>query len=75
MEMSQPPSCSEDSSAQSPLPNQPSPLIDEDLGFEDSRLDPTFSGHPSLSEQLKERFLAGYHGGGEQYWDEGICIY
>jgi hypothetical protein len=51
----------------SPVSGQPPPLIDEDLGFEDSGLDPTFTGHPSLSEQLKEHFLAGYHGGGKQY--------
>ena len=51
---------SEQNSAEGPA----SPLIDEDLGFEDSSLDPTSRGHPSLSEQLKERFLADYHGGG-----------
>jgi len=75
METSQPSSHSEDSLPQGPLPGQPSPLIDEELGFEDSGLDPTSGGNPSLSEQLKARFLAGYHGGGEQYWDEDICIY
>lgn len=65
MDVDQFPSHSEDSSAQGPGSSRSSPLIDEDLGFEDSGLDPTFSGLPSLSEQLKERFLAGYHGGGK----------
>jgi hypothetical protein len=64
---------SEDSPAHGPVPSHSPPLIDVDLGFEDSGLDPTFSGHPSLSEQLKERFLAGYHGGGKQYCVKYIC--
>jgi hypothetical protein len=59
------PSRSEESSAQGPVSGRSSPLIDKDLGFEDSGLDPTSAGHPSLSERLKERFLAGYHGGGK----------
>jgi hypothetical protein len=65
MDVDPSPGHSEDSSAQGPASGWSSPLIDEDLGFEDSGLDPTFSGHPSLSEQLKDHFLAGYHGGGE----------
>lgn len=69
------PSNPEDSPAQSPASSQLPPLIDQDLGFEDSGLDPTFSGHPSLSEQLKERFLAGYHGGGKQYWIKYVCTH
>ena len=66
---------SEDSSAQVLASGRSSPLIDEDLGFEDSGLDPAFSGHPSLSEQLKERFLAGYHGRGRQYRNKYICTH
>ena len=61
------PSHSEDGSVQGSVLSQPSPLVDEDLGFEDAGLDPAFSGRPSLSEQLKERFLASYHGGGKWY--------
>ena len=60
------------SPAQGPVPSQSPPLIDEDLGFEDSGLDPTSSGLPSLSEQLKEHFLTDYHGGGKQNWTR--CI-
>ena len=73
MDMDMFPTHSDDSSMHGPAPSQPSPLIDEDLGFEDSGLDPTFGGYLSLSEQLKERFLTSYHGGGKYYWNR--CIY
>lgn len=60
--------------AQGSAPDHSPPLTDEDLGFEDSGLDPAFSGHLSLSEQLKENFLASYHGGGKQHWAKCDCI-
>lgn len=46
-----------------PASIQPS-LSDEGVDFEDSGLDPISAGYPSLSEQIKERFLRDYHGGG-----------
>ena len=61
------PGHSGDSSSPSPTSGCSSPPVDEELEFEDSGLDPAFSGHPSLSEQIKERFLADYHGGGKQF--------
>lgn len=74
MDMSLPPSCSENSSIQGSACGSSSLLVDEDPGFEDSGLDPASSGLPSLSEQLKERFLADYHGGGKWCQDEDNCI-
>jgi hypothetical protein len=49
-----------------PTSIQPS-LSDEGVEFEDSSLDPISTGHPSLSEQIKERFLSDYHGGGRSH--------
>jgi len=66
MDISPSSSDSEDNSGQHPPSIQPS-LNDEDIGFEDSGLDPASTGLPSLSEQLKERLLKDYHGGGGSY--------
>jgi len=45
-----------------------SPTVDEaDIGFEDSHLDPGFTGGPSVSEWLQEKFLKDYHSEGEHY--------
>lgn len=66
MDISPSPEHSEDDLEQQPASVQLS-LDGEDIGFEDSGLDPGSTGLPSLSEQLKERFLREYHGGGELY--------
>ena len=52
--------------SEQPASIQPS-LSDEDIEFEDSGLDPAFTGSLSLSEQLKENFLRDYHGQGGLY--------
>lgn len=63
MDKNPPPTYSEDDSDQHPASLQSSP--DDNLGFEDSGLDPAFTGHLSISEQLQEKFLKDYHSGGE----------
>lgn len=66
------PRSSGDDSEQSPASIQPS--LNEDIGFEDSSLDPASVGLPSLSEQLKERFLRDYHGGGGLCSSKYLCV-
>lgn len=66
MDTSLPPSHSEDDSGQD-IASIQSSLDNEDIEFEDSGLDPTSTGYPSLSEQLKEQLLRDYHGRGKLY--------
>jgi hypothetical protein len=57
-----PPSTGDDSDS---LPASLHSSSDNSVGFEDSGLDPEFTGHLSLSEQLQEKFLRSYHSEGE----------
>ena len=56
-----------------PASIQPS-LSDEGMEFEDSGLDLMSTGYPSLSEQIKERFLRDYHGGGRSHQNKHLHI-
>lgn len=73
MDTSLSPGHSEDDLGQD-LASIQSSLDDEDIEFEDSGLDPTSTGYPSLSEQLKEQLLRDYHGGGKLYQNKCLCI-